>query len=71
MNLIILGAGGFGKVVEGVASSLNKYKNIYFLDDNSHLDNVIGKLDEYQKFSDNNTEFFVAFGNNEVRFNWI
>ena len=70
MNLIILGAGGFGKVVEDVASSLNIKISISLID-NSHLDNVIGKLDEYQKFSDNNTEFFVAFGNNEVRFNWI
>lgn len=71
MNLIILGAGGFGKVVEDVASNLNKYEKIYFLDDNSHLDNVVGKLDDYQKYFNNNTEFFVAFGNNDSRLKWI
>lgn len=71
MNLIILGAGGFGKVVEDIATDLNKYKEITFLDDNNKSSDVIGKLDDFHKFINKDTEFFVAFGNNENRIKWI
>ena len=35
MRLIILGAGGHGKVVADLAKQIGKYEEIFFLDDNS------------------------------------
>jgi len=42
MRLIILGSGGYGRVVADVASQLDKYKEISFLDDNSTAEDVLG-----------------------------
>ena len=50
MNLLIIGAGGHGRVVKEVAEATNKYNTIDFLDDNSEL--AIGKCDEYMRFRD-------------------
>lgn len=71
MKLIILGAGGFGRVVEDIASNLKKYNEIKFLDDNNNSKDVIGKLEDYKKYANAKVEFFVAFGNNKARINWI
>ncbi len=38
MNLLIIGAGGHGKVVEDIAIQTRKYETINFLDDNSKED---------------------------------
>lgn len=50
MNLIILGAGGHGRVVADIAEQTGKYDKIVFLDDNSNDDKVIGKCSDYKKF---------------------
>lgn len=63
-NLLILGAGGHGKVVAEVARDCG-YEEIAFLDDNS--DEAIGKISEMQKFTSLYKEAFVAIGNNQVR----
>ena len=68
MNLLIIGAGGHGRVVKEVAQTMNKYNRIDFLDDNSEL--AIGKCDEYIGFRDDYTYAFVAFGSNELRSKW-
>lgn len=68
MNLLIIGAGGHGRVVKEVAEATNKYNTIDFLDDNSEL--AIGKCDEYMSFRDNYIYAFVAFGSNELRSKW-
>ena len=64
MKLIILGAGGHGKVVADIASQTGKYSDIFFLDDNSKDEKVIGKCSEYLSFKDSNVEMYPAFGNN-------
>ena len=51
-NLLILGAGGHGKVIADIASTTNKWNNIAFLDDREDLKTVlgipvIGKLQDY------------------------
>ena len=76
MDLIIIGAGGHGKVVANVAYNSQKYKNIYFLDDNKEIDsiifgfNVINKIDfEFIKYKNNSqVEFFIAMGDCQKRY---
>ena len=70
MRLIILGAGGHGRVVADIAEQTGKYEKIYFLDDNSLDDNVIGKCNDYIKFKSQDVEMYPAFGNNQGRIEW-
>ena len=69
MRLVILGAGGYGQTVADVASQLDRYDEIIFLDDNAK--NVAGKCEEYNQYIDANTEIYPAFGNNESRLKWV
>lgn len=68
-SLVIIGAGGHGKVVADIAK-LNGYENVKFLDDNvsgSVLNlSIVGKVEDAIKFKKDN-DLFVAVGNNEVR----
>lgn len=70
MRLIILGAGGHGKVVADLAKQTGKYKEIFFLDDNSQEAEVLGKCFQYLEFQSADTEMYPAFGNNTVRIQW-
>lgn len=63
-NLLILGAGGHGKVVKEIAEALG-YTNIAFLDDNSA--EAIGKIADYKAFVNQFQEAFVGIGNNKFR----
>lgn len=65
-RILIIGAGGHGKVVADIASK-NGYKEILFLDD-SNIENelVIDKVSNYEKYIDS-ADFFVAIGNSLVR----
>jgi len=74
MNLLILGAGGHGRVVREVAEATGQYGNIAFLDDNWNVDNVaqnqsdvIGRLSDYDKFTGQFDYAFVAIGNAVAR----
>lgn len=72
MRLIILGAGGYGKTVADIARQSGKYEQIYFLDDGQKTsDLILGTCSEYMKFADGNTEMYPAFGNNEMRLDWM
>lgn len=69
-KLIIIGAGGHGKVIADIAIR-NGYKNICFLDDNEKIKEcagfpVIGKISESRKMSG---EKIVAIGNAQIREN--
>ena len=70
MRLIILGAGGHGKVVADLAEQTGKYEEISFLDDNSQDVEVLGKCSQYLKFRSADTEMYPAFGNNTTRVQW-
>lgn len=64
-KLIILGAGGHGRVVAETAEQLGY--SVSFLDDTkSDNDKVIGKISDFNKYI-NGYSFFVAIGNNELR----
>lgn len=70
-KLIIIGAGGHGKVVADIALLLNRYKKIAFLDDNENIKTalsfkVIGKTDMASLYI-NEYDFFIAVGNSYLR----
>lgn len=63
-NLLILGAGGHGKVVKEIADAFG-YTNIAFLDDNST--EAIGKIADSKAFVNQFQEVIVGIGNNKFR----
>ena len=68
MDLIILGAGGHGRVVADIARQTRRYVNISFLDDNSEL--AIGPCSDFVHYVGQDVEMYPAFGNNESRVKW-
>lgn len=63
-RLLIIGAGGHGKVVAEIAGDIG-YEEIAFLDDNSQ--EAIGKISDIEKLRDRYSDAFVAIGNNKLR----
>lgn len=63
-RLLIIGAGGHGKVVAEVAEDIG-YGEIDFLDDKST--EAIGKISEIEKFREQYSDAFVGIGNNQLR----
>jgi len=72
-SLLILGAGGHGKVVADTAVAIGQWKKIAFVDDQhpslkTVLDwPVLGRLEEAKKFLPEYDGFCVAIGNNKLR----
>lgn len=72
-KLLIIGAGGHGKVVADIAFQTRRYKNIGFLDDDESLQDVFGikvegksnKALEHIEEAD----IFIAVGNADIRKN--
>lgn len=70
-NLIIIGAGGHGKVCLDIALKMNQWNGIYFLDDNADHDTclghkIVGSSQDAIKYKDT-SDFFVAIGDNKTR----
>lgn len=63
-SILIIGAGGHGKVVKEIAEALG-YTNIAFLDDNST--EAIGKIVDSKAYVYQYSEAFVGIGNNKFR----
>lgn len=75
-NLIILGAGGHGRVVAEAAELEGKWDRIAFLDDRADITkvlefDVVGKFDDYESLSNKYEFAFAAIGNNQKRLEWI
>lgn len=68
-NLVILGAGGHGRVVKETAEAMGCFDKIDFLDDNSDV--AIGKCTDFEQYMAEYANAFVGFGNNELRSKWI
>jgi len=72
-RLILIGAGGHGKVVADSAHAMQKWGSIEFLDDKyPELSSVfswqvIGKVAEYINLTDNRSDFGVTIGQNNLR----
>ncbi|WAM33638.1 acetyltransferase [Caldicellulosiruptor morganii] len=76
MKLLILGAGGHGKVVSEIALLMKKWDDIYFLDDNKvgqeiNGIKVIGTLDKIKELRKEFTHAFVSIGDNMKRVEWF
>ena len=69
-SLIIIGAGGHGRVIADIAQKSKKYKKIGFLDDNALGEclgfPILGKVFEMKNFI-GKADLFVAIGNNLAR----
>ncbi|MBR6559018.1 MAG: acetyltransferase [Clostridia bacterium] len=69
-RLIIIGAGGHGKVVADNALK-NGYTNICYIDDNAKGDvigfPIIGTSTDIECLNDGSTDFIIGIGNNAVR----
>lgn len=69
-RLIIVGAGGHGKVIADIALKKG-YTNICFVDDNVEGEcigfPIIGKCCDLEFFNDTQTDFIIGVGNNAVR----
>ena len=72
-RLIIIGAGGHGKVIADIAIK-NGYTDIQFVDD-SAVGNcmgfpIVGTSLDIESFNDGKTDFVIAIGNNKIRKNF-
>ena len=73
MKLLIIGAGGHGRCCLDIARSMKKFDLISFLD-NQYIgeiindSKVIGSFDDFEKVFKDYDEFFIAVGNNRLRF---
>lgn len=71
-TLIIIGAGGHGRVVADCAEVTGQYQKIVFLDDcyperkENHAWEILGKVNTFIDYLDD-AHFIVAFGNNKLR----
>ncbi len=71
-TLVIIGAGGHGRVVEDCAESIGCYNNIIFLDDcfentsPNAQKNLVGPIKNWHQYRDT-ADFIVAIGNNKLR----
>ena len=63
-KLLIIGAGGHGRVVAEVAQDCG-YAEIAFIDDN--ISKAIGKIQDLEKYKSEYEYAFVAIGNNSLR----
>ncbi len=68
-NLLILGAGQYGKIAKEIAEAMNCFSKIDFLDDNDK--NALGKLNEMDRFVNAYSYAIVAIGNPVLRISLI
>lgn len=73
-DLIIIGAGGHGRVIADIAQKLGSYETISFLDDGDSKESmglpIVGKTSDVEKYV-NTADIFVAIGNSKVRGDFI
>lgn len=64
-NILILGAGQYGRVVWEIVSAMARYNNVKYLDDNNP--EAIGKFSDYEKFIGEYECAITAIGDNSLR----
>lgn len=65
MNLLIIGAGGHGRVVRETAEAMECFDRIGFVDDNNEA--AIGKMTDLPQLIQTYDSAFVGIGNNHLR----
>ena len=68
-SLLILGAGGFGQMIQETARLIG-YAKVVFLDDAAKGEDVVGKCCDYQAFLGEYDTAVAALGNNGMRLYW-
>ena len=68
-SLLILGAGGFGHMIQETAMQLG-YEKVSFLDDAVKDPLVVGKCCDYRDFLDSYEAAVAALGDNGMRLYW-
>ena len=61
MKLIILGTDDFGKTINDVVEQISHYNEIVMLK----------KPEDFEDYINQDTEFYPAISDNELRYNWI
>lgn len=75
-SLLIIGAGGNGRVVADIASTCAQWDRIEFLDDNPALTSshsefpVIGTCEEFESVASRYDGVVIGFGDNQTRSKW-
>ena len=62
-NLLILGAGGHGRVVKETAEAMEVFEKIDFLDDNPDCEEAIGLCSDNEKFAGTYSYAFLGTAN--------
>lgn len=70
MNLLILGAGGYGLAVKEIADALRLFNDIAFLDDDPANDMAIAPLSDYIKLLPKYAMAIPAFSDGRLRKHW-
>lgn len=70
-KLLILGAGGHGRVVKETAEAMEFFDRIDFLDDAPNCKLAIGLCQDYRNYISKYQYAFPAIGNNELRIKWL
>lgn len=70
-NLIILGAGGYGRTVAETARALGVFGRVAFLDDGRTGENILGVCADYTRFTAEFRWAYPAFGANALRAAWL
>lgn len=68
-NLLILSAGGHGRVVIEIAEAMGTFERIDFLDDHSEL--AIGSLADNEKLAGEYSYPFPTFRDSKFRMKWM
>lgn len=70
-DLLILGAGGYGRTVAEAAQELGAFGRIAFLDDRAQGKDILGPCASYKDYKENFMFAYPAFGANDLRADWI
>jgi len=67
LNVLILGAGSFGREVKEVLEKIRLFNRIDFLDDFATGEDIMGKCEDAKAYKQGYPCAFVAIGDNEIR----
>lgn len=70
-DLLILGAGGYGRTVEETARAMGCFGRVAFLDDGQTGADILGPCAEYARFLAEFRFAYPAFGANGLRAEWL
>ncbi|MDD4495669.1 MAG: hypothetical protein PHV32_15250, partial [Eubacteriales bacterium] len=71
LNLLILGAGGYGHTVKEIAEKIGIFDKIAFLDDNTSVPEAIDICKNFKRYKSSFPCAFPAFGDCALRKHWI